>query len=431
MLLDRPEMHSESDVAVVEAKAAAIPTYDVAIVGGGIVGLVVACGLRQTGLKVAIIEALTQATAAKQAQAYAFSLSSAKIFQGLGLWDQVRSSLEPFRRIRLSDCDWPDVVEFWPQDAGMQTELGYVAAHNTLLEALQGAVNRSPHCTWIGPATATVLAYGADWAELVIAPNGEGVTVPSRLRAKLVVAADGARSPLREAAGIPRRGWAYWQSCIVAAVKAEQHHQNIAYERFQTSGPFAILPLGDVCRLVWTAPHAEAQAMLALDDSAFLRALSQRFGPQMGQLELVGGRYLFPVRLMQCDRYVGHRLALAGDAAHCCHPVGGQGLNMGIRDAAALVDVIQGAIARGEDFGQVAVLRRYDRWRRWGNWVILAFTDLLDRLFSTQLWPVVWVRRLGLAALKRVPPLKSLALRLMTGLLGKMPSLGRLADSNP
>jgi 2-octaprenyl-6-methoxyphenol hydroxylase len=297
------------------------------------------------------------------------------------------------------------------------------------LTALQERVNQAPNITWIGPATATVLDYGETWAELAIAPNGPEVDCPERLRAKLVVAADGARSPLREAAGIPSRGWAYWQSCIVAAVKAEHHHQNIAYERFQTSGPFAILPLGDLCRLVWTAPHAEAQAMLNLEDDRFLQELSQRFGPQMGRLELVGRRYLFPVRLMQCDRYTAHRLALVGDAAHCCHPVGGQGLNMGIRDAAALVEVLQGAIARGEDFGQLSVLRRYDRWRRWGNWTILVFTDLLDRLFSTQFWPVVWVRRAGLAALKRIPPLKSFALKLMTGLLGKMPALGRAAES--
>jgi 2-octaprenyl-6-methoxyphenol hydroxylase len=402
-------------------------TVDVAIVGGGIVGLVVACGLIETGLRVAIIEALPQATAAKQAQAYAFSLASARIFQGLGLWDRVRSELEPFHRIRLSDCDWPDVVEFHPQEADHATDLGYVAAHQTLLTALQERVNQAANLTWIGPATATVLDYGEPWAELAIAPNGPDVDCPERLRAKLVVAADGARSPLREAAGIPSRGWAYWQSCIVTAVKAEYHHQNIAYERFQTGGPFAILPLGDVCRLVWTEPHAEAQSMLNLDDDRFLQELSQRFGPQMGRLELVGQRYLFPVRLMQCDRYTAHRLALVGDAAHCCHPLGGQGLNMGIRDAAALVEVLQGAISRGEDFGQLSVLRRYDRWRRWGNWTILVFTDMLDRVFSTRLWPVVWVRRAGLAALKRIPLLKSLALKLMTGLLGKMPALGRAA----
>ncbi|HEY9688650.1 MAG TPA: FAD-dependent monooxygenase, partial [Coleofasciculaceae cyanobacterium] len=163
------------------------------------------------------------------------------------------------------------------------------------------------------------------------------------------------------------------------------------------------------------------------DDASFLRELSHRFGPNIGQLELVGGRYLFPVRLMQCDRYVSHRLALVGDAAHCCHPVGGQGLNMGIRDAAALVETIQRAIGDHEDFGQERVLRRYDRWRRWGNWVILAFTDTLDRLFSTQAIPVVWARRIGLAALKRIPLLKSIALKLMTGLLGKMPALGQRA----
>ena len=239
MLLDRP---SVQDSSVNAAETSPIATYDVAIVGGGIVGLVVACGLRDTGLRVAIIEALPQATAARQAQAYAFSLSSARLFQGLGLWERVRSGLEPFRRIRLSDCDWPDVVEFFPQDAGVAEDLGYVAAHTTLLEALQDTVNRSPNLTWIGPATATVLDYGTDWAEVVVSPNAAEVDCPPRLRAKLVVAADGARSPVRDAIGIRSRGWAYWQSCIVAAVKAEQHHQNIAYERFQPSGPLPSCP---------------------------------------------------------------------------------------------------------------------------------------------------------------------------------------------
>lgn len=410
-----------------------VPVFDVAIAGGGIVGATVACALRGSGLKVVVIEALPQATAARQAQAYAFSLLSGRIFRGLGLWETVRSRLETFTRIRLSDGDWPDVVDFEPADLGTG-ELGYVAEHSVLLSALQKALNDAPNVTWLCPAAVTSVAYGDEWAEVAIAPKAElmgeltsdrGDTLPQKLRAKLVVGADGGRSPLREAAGIGTRGWGYWQSCIVAAVRPERHHDQVAYERFQASGPFAILPLGDTCRIVWTAPHAEAEALAALDDGQFLVELERRFGPQMGKLTLLGRRYTFPVRLMQSDRYCRPRLALVGEAAHNCHPVGGQGLNLGIRDAAALAETIQAAIARGEDIGSVAVLRRYDRWRRWGNWTILCFTDLLDRLFSNQIWPLMAVRRLGIFALKRIKPLKVFALKLMTGLLGRLPALAR------
>lgn len=406
-----------------------MPVFDVAIAGGGIVGATVACALRGSGLKVAVIEALPQATAARQAQAYAFSLLSGRIFRGLGLWETVRSRLERFTRIRLSDGDWPDVVEFEPADLGT-AELGYVAEHSVLLSALQNALNESPEITWLCPAAVTSVTYGEEFAEVAIAPNAElmgdrGETLPQKLRAKLVVAADGGRSPLREAAGIGTRGWGYWQSCIVAAVRPERPHDQVAYERFQASGPFAILPLGDTCRIVWTAPHAEAKALAALEDDQFLVELERRFGPQMGKLTLLGRRYTFTVRLMQSDRYCRPRLALVGEAAHNCHPVGGQGLNLGIRDAAALAEIIQTAIARGEDIGSVAVLRRYDRWRRWGNWTILCFTDVLDRLFSNQIWPLMAVRRLGIFALKRIKPLKIFSLKLMTGLLGRLPALAR------
>lgn len=426
MLLDRAPTVT-TDVTADRETESAMPTYDVAIVGGGIVGATLACALRGTGLTVVVIEALPQAAAARQAQAYAFSLLSGRIFRGLGLWDVVRSRLEPFERIALSDGDWPDVVEFMPEELGT-TELGYVAEHSVLLGALHDAIAQAPEITWLCPAKAETVTYGDEFAEIAIAPkdssNADAV-VPHKLRAKLVVAADGGRSPVREAAGIATRGWGYWQSCIVAAVRPERSHGNVAYERFRSSGPFAILPLRDCCRIVWTAPHAEAEALLALDDDRFLSELSERFGSQMGSLELVGQRRLFPTRLMQSRRYCGQRLALIGEAAHNCHPVGGQGLNLGLRDAAALADVLTTAIARGEDIGSASVLRRYDRWRRWGNLTVLGFTDLLDRLFSSQFWPMVVLRRVGLFVLKRVRPLKIFALRLMTGLLGKAPSLAQ------
>ena len=405
------------------ATSTKIATYDVVVVGGGLVGLTVACGLRGSGLRVAVLEAQPHGSAARRSQAYAFSLTSAHIFRGLGLWETVRPQIESFRHIRLSDGDWPDVVMFEPADAGESEDLGYVAEHTVLMNALQQAVDDTPDVDWMGPAIAQTVTYEQDWAHVTVESRDPHAEFPEQIRARLVVGADGARSPLREGSKISTHGWGYWQSCIVAAVRPEQHHQNIAYERFQRSGPFAILPLRDTCRIVWTATHAEAEAMLALDDEAFVKELSQRFGDQMGRLELVGDRRMFSVRLMQSKQYVAPRLALVGEAAHNCHPVGGQGLNLGIRDGAALVETLVAAHQQGQDLGALSTLKPYDRQRRWGNLVILGFTDILDRVFSNQWLLVMVARRLGLFLMQRVSPLKQFSIRLMTGKLGRIPQV--------
>jgi 2-octaprenyl-6-methoxyphenol hydroxylase len=246
------------------------------------------------------------------------------------------------------------------------------------------------------------------------------------IRSKLLVAADGSKSPIREAAGIKTKGWKYWQSCIVAFVKPEQPHSNTAYEKFWSSGPFAILPLpGNRCRIVWTAPHQEAKALCALNDEEFLAELSKRYGQHGGKLELLGERFIFQVQLMQSDRYVLPRLALIGDSAHNCHPVGGQGLNLGIRDAAALAEIIHTASKNRQDIGNISILKQYEGWRKKENLAILGFTDLLDRVFSNNLLPVVIIRRLGLWLMQRVPILKIFALKLMIGLKGKTPKLAK------
>lgn len=395
--------------------------YDLAIVGGGIIGLTLACGLKDSGLSVVLIEAKPYSVAAMKGQAYAVHMSSKRIFEGIGIWDRIFPQIATFRQVRLSDADHPGVVEFQPADLGTDV-LGYVAEHHALLTPLQEFLHNCPNVSYLCPAEVVQTEYQPDGVEVSLKIDGEYRTI----RTRLLVAADGARSRIRSWAGIKTRGWQYWQSCIVAFVKPEKPHNDTAYERFWTSGPFAILPLPrNRCRIVWTAPHEEAKALVALDDEQFLAELSRRYGEQMGKLELEGDRFVFPVQLMQSDRYVLPRLALIGDAAHCCHPVGGQGLNMGVRDAAALAQVIQSAYNQGEDIGNLAVLKRYERWRKQENLTILGFTDLLDRMFSNNWLPVVIIRRLGLWMLSRVHPLKKYALQLMTGLRGRLPELGQ------
>ncbi|MBO3462405.1 FAD-dependent hydroxylase [Aetokthonos hydrillicola Thurmond2011] len=394
--------------------------YDLVIVGGGIIGLTLASALKDSGLKVLLIEARVDSIAVSKGQAYAIHMLSALIYQGIGVWDKILPEIETYRRVCLSDADYPHVLEFQTADLCTQ-DLGYVAEHQALLKPLQEFVQQCPNVTYLCPAEVVNIQYQQDVAAIDIKVAGEIRTV----RSLLVVGADGARSPIRTAAGIKTHGWKYWQSCIVAFVKPEKPHNNTAYEKFWFSGPFAILPLpGNRCRIVWTAPHEEAKALCALDDEQFLAELTRRYGHQMGKLELLGERFIFQVQLMQSDRYALHRLALVGDAAHNCHPVGGQGLNLGIRDAAALAQVIQEAHLKGEDIGDLQNLKRYERWRQKENLTILGFTDLLDRMFSNNFFPIVIVRRLSLEILRRVPMLKIMTLKLMIGLFGRTPHMG-------
>jgi 2-octaprenyl-6-methoxyphenol hydroxylase len=391
--------------------------YDVAIVGAGIAGLTLACALQNSGLRIALIEAAPRTAGLQNHRAYHLSLMTGRIFQGLGIWHHILPHITTFNQIRLADAESPAVVDLRPQDLGTQN-LGYVGEHWVLVRALLHALETSA-VTWLCPAKVVQVEYQRDVA---IAHLEDGTL----LRTRLLVAADGARSPLRQWAGIKTHGWKYWQSCVTAVIRPEKSHGNIAREHFWASGPFATLPLPDNrCQIVLTAPHAEAQHWIEGDEAAFMAELDRRYGGQLGKLELLTDRRLFPVQLMQSDRYIRPRLALVGDAAHCCHPVGGQGLNLGIRDVAALAQVIGEAQRRGQDWGSLAVLRRYERWRQWENLVILGFTDLLDRSFSYDWLPLVVARRLALRVMGRVRSLKFVALRLMTGMGGKAPELAK------
>ncbi len=393
--------------------------YDVVIVGGGIVGLTLACGLRDTGLRVAVIESQTAQRAAGRPRAYAFSPVSARILDGLGLWDEVGPQLTHFARVKLSDADYRKALMFRPED-GRGDAVYFSAEHTVLMKALQGAV-----------AAAKNIDYWCE-AQVLGAQNSTTLTVDCEIEgrrerqtfyAQLVVGADGARSGVRDRANIRTFGWKYWQSCITAVLEPEHSHANTAYEKFWPSGPFAILPLpNNRCQVVWTAPHQEAKEMLALGKEQFLQELSSRYGDDMGALTLVSEPMMFPVQLMQSKHYVRPGVALVGDAAHCCHPVGGQGLNMGIRDATALAEVLQQAAAKGEPIGSLAVLKRYERWRKTENWFTLSLTDFLNRSFSNRFLPLLIARRAGIWVIDSIRPLKRLILQLMTGFFGKLPA---------
>jgi 2-octaprenyl-6-methoxyphenol hydroxylase len=393
--------------------------YDVTIVGGGVVGSLMAVLLEATGLKVALLEFAVMSAAAARGQAYSINQLSSRVFAGLGLWANIRPQVETYRQVQLSDADCPIVVEFSPADTQTPT-LGYVATHQVLLTELQAKLRQCRNIDWLCPAKVSAATFGSQGSTLTV-ELGDSTR---QIRSRLVIGADGSRSFLRQAAGIKTIGWKYWQACVVAFIQPEKPHKQIAYERFQTDGPFAILPLPDgICRIVWTAPKAEADRLLQIDPETFMAELADRYGDQMGALELIGERSVFPVQLLHSRQYVKPGLALIGDAAHCCHPVGGQGINLGIRDAAALAAVIGTALAQDEDFAQVAVLKRYQRWRMWENLLMLGFTDILDRTFSNRIAPIVVVRRLGLWAMAHVPPIKSFAIRLMLGMIGRVPPI--------
>lgn len=408
----QPEISSDSTFAL---------DCDLAIVGGGIVGATLAAALKDSELNIIIIEARPLKVAAAKTQAYAFSPLSSRIYEGIGIWEQILPHIGKYTNISLSDADYHQQVRFKTTDLPGDY-LGYVAQHNVVLTALQDYLADSDHVRWLCPAEVIDVATKPSNSIVKVKIDGKIRSITT----KLVIGADGARSHIRNLAGIKTRGWKYWQSCVAFTIEHTAPENNTAFERFWPTGPMGVLPLpGNRCQIVWTHPHAQAKALAELPEADFLAKLQTYMGGLLGELKLVSPRLVFPVQLMQCDRYIKPRLALIGDAAHCCHPVGGQGLNLGIRDAASIAQVLRTAHQQGEDLGTIQVLKRYEGWRKLENLTILGFTDLLDRMFSNNWLPIVALRRMGLWLMSYLRPLKILALKLMTGLLGRTPELAR------
>lgn len=391
--------------------------YDLVIVGGGIVGTTLAVALKNTGLKIALIETQTLAMAKSRKQAYALSILSGKILESIGVWQDIFPYIGKFKHIRLSDAFSPLIVKFKTED--LQTDyLGYVGEHKYILSALQEASLQSPDITWL--ENSQVIAIEKLDSHNIVTLNHQNQQIT--LETKLLIGADGAKSYVRQQANIKTRGWKYWQSCVAFTIKHSAKTNDTAFERFWETGPMGILPLPDNrCQIVWSAPHAIAKELQSLPVSEFISRLQHHTEGYFGTFELVSDRNLFPVQLMQSETYVKPRLALIGDAAHCCHPVGGQGLNLGIRDAAALAEVLTQAVKERKDIGDLAVLNQYNNWRQRENLAILGFTDFLDRFFSSNLLPIIAIRRLGLLMMRHIQPLKLFALKLMTGVKGRKP----------
>jgi len=394
---------------------------DVLIVGGGLVGGILACALAETGLRVAVVEAAPPEAllaARFDGRASAIALSSRRLLEQVGLWDDVRDEACPMLDIRVSDGDSPLFLHYDHHAIGDEP-FGHMVENRYLRRSIFRRLQTLDRVRLLAPTKVVSLDRTAAGVEARLA-NG------ARVSAQLAVAADGRDSLTRVNAGIPVTRWAYAQTAIVCTVAHERPHDNVAHEHFLPAGPFAILPLnGNRASIVWTEHTHRTPAIMALDESGFTAELARRFGDFLGQVEVVGPRWSYPLSLHYAATTVGRRLALVGDAAHGMHPIAGQGLNMGFRDVAALAEVLLEARQLGLDLGSGPVLERYRRWRRFDTALMLAMTDALNRLFSNDVGPIRLARELGLAAVDRLPPLKRLFMRHAMGVVGELPRLMR------
>jgi 2-octaprenyl-6-methoxyphenol hydroxylase len=399
--------------------------FDIVIGGAGVAGLALAVALRQ-GLGESISVAVADPALSRppsDPRASAIVAAAERLFRAIGVWDAVAAQAQPILDMAVTDSRVSDVVRPVLLTFDGDVEPGEPFAHMVENGPLHAALLAQARDTGV-----VLRAVGiADFVPVSEAPSSElQVTLDdgAMLRARLLVAADGARSRLRERAGIASRGWNYDQSAIVTTVAHERDHGGRAEEHFLPAGPFAILPLkGKRCSIVWTEKTAEALRLLALGESEFHAELERRFGLQLGAIEIIGARRAFPIGLWIAREFVARRLALIGDAAHVIHPIAGQGLNMGLKDVAALAETIVDAARLGLDPGGSEVLERYQRWRRFDTMAMGVATDGLNRLFSNQSDVLRLARDVGLGLVDRLPQLKRMFIREAAGLVGEVPRL--------
>jgi len=408
---------------------------DVLIAGGGFAGLTLAIALRQAlggSFLVAVVDpGLGCAAAGHDERASAIVASVRRLFETLGVWQGVAAEAQPILDMAVTDSRLGDAVRPTFLTFAGEVEPGEPFAHMIENRILVDALTAKARDLGVDLRSAAVTDFAAASANSR-EPSPDRGRIDTRLSdakalsARLLVAADGARSTIRSKAGIATHGWTYGQSAIVVNVAHERDHHGRAEEHFLPAGPFAILPLkGNRSSIVWTETTAEAERIMALPQPEFDGELEQRFKLHLGEIKVIGKRRAHPLGFFVARSFITERIALIGDAAHLIHPIAGQGLNMGLKDVAALAEVIVDAARLGLDPGSLDVLERYQRWRRFDTMAMGVATDGLNRLFSNRSDVLRLVRDVGLGLVDRLPALKRLFIREAAGLVGEVPKLLR------
>ena len=400
-------------------------SFDVAIVGGGMVGATLGVALAPLNLRVAIIEAIPHNAAAQPSfdeRTTALSNGSRRILETMGVWPALSALATPIRKIHVSEQGRFGFARIDAAEQGLSA-MGHVVANRDLGSALWSRLSKSAGLEVYCPAEVSHVTAHEQSVTVEIAQQGAKTTID----AKLIVAADGAHSAVRGAFGVEAQVRDYAQTAIITTVLPQRFHDNVAYERFTPSGPMALLPLdGGRCTLVLTLTQEAAQSVMAWSDQEFLAEVQRRFGFRLGRFLKVGRRVPYPLSLTRAMRTSSGRCVIIGNAAQGLHPVAGMGFNLGLRDVASLAELIaERAGLENSDAGSLGLLAEYDAWRASDRGGVIAFTDGLVRMFSSPLGSVRRLRNLGLLAFDLLPPAKAALSRLSTGGSGRVPKLAR------
>ena len=394
---------------------------DVIILGGGLIGLTLAIALDRHGLSSIVIDPADPARTlapAYDGRATAVASASWRMLEAIGIAERLEGEGCPIRTIRVSDGLAPGGIVFEPGED--DDPLGIMFENRRLRQVLREAAEEAAHVTLLMPAQAAEIVRDAAGVRVAL-DDSRVVAAP------LLVGAEGRSSPTREAANIPMARWSYTHAAIVATVEHERHHENVAYEIFYPTGPFAILPMlpGTRSAIVWSVPAADAAAVADLPERAIAAEVEKRMGGFLGEVRMAGPRWTYPLGFHHAATITAERLALAGDAAHGIHPIAGQGLNLGFRDVAALTQVLVEGARLGMDLGDAQLLARYQRWRSLDTFMVAAATDGLTRLYGVPGRTASAIRRFGMGLVQKIGPLKEQFMAEARGESGELPLLLR------
>ena len=399
-------------------------SFDVIIIGGGMVGATMAVALSALPIKIAIVEAFpfhSDTQPSYDARSIALAYGSKRIFETLSVWQSMQANTCPIKKIHVSSQGQIGSTRLNAEEEGLEA-LGYVVENRIIGNALLEKIASLKNIELICPAKLIGLTFSPEQANVVIEHQAQTIS----LTGKLVIGADGANSRVRELLNISSSTKSYEQTAIISNVTPAKPHNNIAYERFTPQGPVAVLPMTENrCSLVFTVADKDVETTLALDDQAFLDNLENRFGYRTGGFVKTSKRFAYPLSLMKVKQHFSHRAVIIGNAAHSLHPIAGQGFNLGIRDVSSLAEIIADALRNQQDFGSENVLQQYELSRKKDQTNVAFITDSLAQVFSNSLLPLANLRSKGLILSDVVSPLKHTMAKHAMGLSGKLPRLSR------